>query len=158
MNIDQIDLVARREIEARIAGPLLTAFMNEFDKRKTLEAARIVVSNLAREHGIKLASEFGGNSLADFALIISLWSKNGALRFDILEKSETRLSMNVTRCRYAEMYDSLGIRELGIVMSCSRDFALAGGFNPKIKLVRTRTIMESADYCDFRFTYPKTEK
>jgi hypothetical protein len=35
-----------------------------------------------------------------------------------------------------------------------RDFALVEGFNPKINLTRTQTIMEGADYCDFRFTMP----
>jgi hypothetical protein len=29
------------------------------------------------------------------------------------------------------------------------------GFNPKIKLERTQTIMEGADHCDFRYTLEK---
>ena len=37
------------------------------------------------------------------------------------------------------------------LLGCDRDFALMIGFNPKIKFTRTQTIMERADYCDFRF-------
>jgi hypothetical protein len=29
------------------------------------------------------------------------------------------------------------------------------GFNPKIKLERTQTIMEGSDHCDFRYTLEK---
>ena len=61
------------------------------------------------------------------------------------------LSFNVTRCRYAEMYRSLGIAEVGALLSCNRDFSLVEGFNPDIALTRTQTIMQGASHCDFRF-------
>jgi hypothetical protein len=63
--------------------------------------------------------------------------------------------MNTTRCRYAEMYRELGMPKLGFTLSCARDFALVEGFNPRIELRRTQTIMEGADHCDFRFTLQK---
>ena len=69
----------------------------------------------------------------------------------MLEESDEMLSFNVTRCRYAELYESLGFREFGTSFSCARDFALIEGFNPDIALERTRTIMEGADHCDFRY-------
>ena len=56
-----------------------------------------------------------------------------------------------TRCRYAEMYRSLGIAEVGALLSCNRDFSLVEGFNPDIALTRTQTIMQGASHCDFRF-------
>ena len=70
---------------------------------------------------------------------------------DVLEQSEEKLSFNVTRCRYAEMYRALGIPELGALLSCNRDFSLVEGFNPDVKLTRTQTVMEGASHCDFRF-------
>ena len=48
--------------------------------------------------------------------------------------SDDLLSFNVTRCRYVELYESLGIREIGTRFSCTRDFALIEGFNPDISL------------------------
>ena len=41
--------------------------------------------------------------------------------------------------------------EMGKVLPCARDFALIEGFNPNIHLKRTQTIMEEAEYCDFRY-------
>jgi len=81
-----------------------------------------------------------------------LWSRDDALTLDLLESTPEKVSMNVTRCRYAEMYQELGMADLGFTLSCGRDFAMVEGFNPKIKLERTQTIMEGADHCDFRFT------
>jgi hypothetical protein len=69
----------------------------------------------------------------------------------MLERSEEKLSFNVTRCRYAEMYRNLGLADLGSSLSCQRDFSLVQGFNPAIKLTRTQTIMQGATHSDFRF-------
>ncbi len=156
MNTDlsEIRLLARREIEAQIAGPLINGFIKEFGKDMSLKVVREVIKSLARESGAKFAAACKGNSLDDFFnVIFPLWSQDDALRFDILEKTPGRLSMDVKRCRFAEMYRESGLIELGYELSCARDFALAEGFNSKIRLSRTQTIMEGADFCDFRFIY-----
>ena len=36
-------------------------------------------------------------------------------------------------------------------MSCCRDEPYSRGFNPDLRLTRTRTIMEGAADCDFRY-------
>ena len=43
-------------------------------------------------------------------------------------------------------------QDLGHLLSCGRDYALVQGFNPDITFKRTQTIMEGADFCDFRFS------
>jgi hypothetical protein len=54
------------------------------------------------------------------------------------------------------MYRELGLEDLGATLSCLRDFELARGFNPDIELTRTKTIMEGAAFCDFRFRRTQT--
>ena len=34
---------------------------------------------------------------------------------------------------------------------CNRDFAMVEGFNRRVGLTRSQTIMEGAAHCDFRF-------
>jgi hypothetical protein len=46
----------------------------------------------------------------------------------------------------------LGIPELGAILSCNRDAALIGGFNPDVSFTRTQTIMGGASHCDFVYT------
>jgi hypothetical protein len=93
-----------------------------------------------------------------FAKTLGRWQENGALEIEILEQSPERLSFNVTRCRYAEMYRALGLSDLGASLSCERDGALVEGFNPDITLTRTQTIMEGASCCDFRFQVRESAK
>jgi hypothetical protein len=146
-----LPLIDQREIEARIVGPLVRAFAAEIGEKRTLEIVRGVIRDLARERGNELAKALGDQTLESFASDLGRWQENGALEIEVLEQSPTRLSFNVTRCRYAEMYKALGMADVGDSLSCQRDFALVQGFNPDIELTRTQTIMEGAACCDFRF-------
>ena len=146
-----LTLLQQREIEAKVVGPLIRGFAAELGPEKALEVVRKVISGLARESGTELARRLGEASLEAFAGALDLWSAGGALEIDVLERTPERLSFNVTRCKYAEMYRALGLADLGSSLSCQRDFALSEGFNPEIQLTRTQTLMEGAAYCDFRF-------
>ena len=146
-----LTLLQQREIEAKVVGPLIRGFAAELGSEKTLEIVRAVIVNLAHEAGADLARRVGEASLEAFAKGLDRWSEGGALEIDVLEESPERLSFNVTRCKYAEMYRALGLADLGGSLSCQRDFALIEGFNPDITLERTQTLMEGASHCDFRF-------
>ena len=149
-----LTLLQQREIEAKIVGPLIRGFAAEIGEEKALEVVRSVIVNLAHEAGADLAGRLGEASLEAFARGIDRWTEGGALEMEILEQSPERLSFNVTRCKYAEMYRALGLADLGGSLSCQRDFALIEGFNPGIGLERTQTLMEGATHCDFRFRVP----
>jgi hypothetical protein len=150
-DLSQVSILARREIEARILMPVLNAFIKEHGKDQTVKLVDPVIQELAREGGVQLAKALGGNTIAHFAKGLSLWTREDALRLDVMEQTEKTFAFNVTRCRYAEMYKELGVQEYGSLLSCGRDAALIVGFNPKIKFTRTQTIMSGAPYCDFRY-------
>lgn len=159
--LNEIGVLKRREIEARILAPVINAFAAEFGHDRVIEIAKRVIVQLAREQGKALAEQVGGNSLERFAKGKANWVKGDALAIEILQAGDTAYDFNVTRCRYAEMYRALGIPELGAVLSCGRDFALGEGFNPDLELTRTQTIMEGAPCCDFRYrvrSTPRPEK
>ena len=149
--MNELGVLARREIEARILAPFIEALAEEFDRTRILEILRKTIVRVAQIQGQQLASQMGGDSLDHLAQSLENWKKGDALQIEVLEQNEVRFSFNVTRCRYAEMYRDLGIPELGALLSCNRDFALIQGFNQQIDLERTQTIMEGAPFCDFRF-------
>ena len=154
-DLSKIGILTRREIEARIAGPLIKAFIKETGEERGLEIVEEVIVSLAKESGEMLRTFVGGDSLEDFAKGMPLWSQDDAVMYDLVEITPEKIAMNVTRCRYAEMYKELGMADQGFTLSCARDFAMVEGFNPEIKLERTQTLMEGADHCDFRFTHKK---
>jgi len=151
-NISSVPLILRREIEALIAAPLIKAFMGEFGREKALNVTEKVIKSLARQMGEFLKTVSGGDSLEHLEKALSLFGQGGAQEFELLETSPKKVALNITRCRYAEMYREHDLQEFGFLLSCGRDFALMEGFNPKIRFTRTQTIMEGAPFCDFRFT------
>jgi len=151
----QMDVLDRRKVEAMILGPMLRAFQKEIGIEKTNEIARTVITDLAREQGAQFASGIGSNGLEDYASNKDAWCRHGALEVEIIESDDSKYSFDVTRCRYAEMYNELGFGDLGGIFSCTRDFEFATGFNSKVKLERTHTIMQGASHCDFRYTLEK---
>lgn len=154
-HLNAIGVLARREIEARIIGPLLEALGAEFGPERVLEIVRQVIVGIAREQGAQLAGSMGGNSLSHFADSMDAWKKGDAMDIEVLEQTDKKFLFNVKRCGYADLYQDLGMPELGSILSCSRDHALIEGFNPDVKLTRTQTILQGAPICDFRYVIRK---
>lgn len=150
----RIGVLARREVEARILKPVIEALAGEFGRDRVLAVLKESIVHLARTQGAELQQLMGGDGTTHFMESLRFWTKDNALEIELLERDERRLSFNVTRCRYAELYQTLGLSEMGATLSCNRDFALIEGFNPGAALTRTQTIMEGAAHCDFRYTFP----
>ena len=58
----------------------------------------------------------------------------------------------------AEMYRAMGLGEIGHLLSCQRDGTFCEGYDPRIKLQRTQTIMQGASHCDFDYTFEEDSK
>ncbi len=154
--LNDVGVLKRREIEARIVAPLLERLGQEFGHERVFELAREVVVDVAESQGSELAGHIGGNGLAHFARSMDNWTKGGALEIEVVEQTDEVFAFNVNRCRYAEMYRELGLAELGAALSCNRDGTMVQGFNPRIEFARTQTIMGGADHCDFVYRLPET--
>ncbi len=158
---EQVGVLMRREIEARILKPFVAALGERFGRGDVQEVLAEVVKAAARESGAAMGTqadgdpskrELTGRDLLAFAEAWEPWFRGGALEIDELERTPDTWSFNVTRCHYAELYRSLGMAELGATLSCNRDAALIEGFGPEVKFERTQTLMEGANHCDFRYS------
>jgi hypothetical protein len=49
----------------------------------------------------------------------------------------------------------MGLGEIGHLLSCQRDGTFCEGYDDRIKLKRTQTIMQGASHCDFDYTFQK---
>ena len=148
----KIGVLARREIEARILIPFLEELYKKFGKTKILKVLEQTIKDIAKNQGKNLSNEYGNNVDA-FLQTLEYWMQDDALEIDIIKKSESKLYFNVIRCKYAEMYNDLGISDLGTVLSCNRDASLIKGFNSKATLDRKETIMNGDKCCTFRYKF-----
>ena len=147
-----ISMLERREIQAPLAACIIRGFSTVLGDKKALEIAAWAIAGDAEAAGKKAAQTFDGNTLRELGRVVrELWAADGALTVHFLEETGRRLRFDVVRCRYAELYDRLGVRDLGMCLSCSRDEPFLRGFNPRIRMTRTQTVMEGAEACDFVF-------
>jgi len=149
-----VPMIQQRRIEAAILKHVYDILKESHGE----QVARETVANAVRKSSVEQAQDYarkveGRTSMKTFIERGSLWRVGGALEVEVLEQSDTTYSFNVTRCRYSEMYREMGLGEIGHLLSCMRDGTFCEGYDPKLKLTRTQTIMQGASHCDFRYTY-----
>jgi hypothetical protein len=148
----EISQLQRREIQASIAGCLIRGYAAVMGDDQAVKIATAAIQSDAAKAGETIAAKLGGNTMKDLGVVVKeIWAEGNAITIQMLEETDQALCFNVTRCRYAEFYQKEGMLDLGYCLSCSRDEAFARGFNPRIRLTRTQTIMQGSPVCDFRF-------
>jgi L-2-amino-thiazoline-4-carboxylic acid hydrolase len=140
----------RRKIEAGVLIPMIKAFQQAMGVDKANEVARSVVRELAKQDGERWAEQHG-RGLDGMDKVSRVWAGGGSLEIEPVRRTDTALEFNVTRCKYAEHFQALGLPELGYLIHCNRDFAMLDGFSDRLDLERTQTVMQGASHCDFRF-------
>lgn len=151
----ELTLLERRRLEAGVLVPVIRAMQAEFGEERVNEVVGSTIRELARQQGEatraagaidsmeKLAARFQNGVLREGSLIV-----------DVVENDEVRFGFNVTRCKFMEMYEEMGARDLGFLLSCNRDFAMFEGMAPEMEFSRTQTRMQGASHCDFRYKAP----
>ena len=147
-----LPIIERRRIEAELLKEVYETLVERHGK----DEARRIIPEPVRRSSMTQAAQFaaqapGGTSLQSFIDIQSNWTAENALEIQEIHRDENHFDFNVTRCRYAEMYREMGLEGLGAVLSCNRDGAFCEGYDPRLKLTRTQTLMGGASHCDFRY-------
>jgi hypothetical protein len=149
-------MLEKRRIEAAILKHVYDTLKASHGPEVAKKAIAEAVRKSAMEQAAEMAARVGGNtSLQTFIDRQEMWTRGGALERDIIEQNDTRYRFNVTRCKYAEMYRDMGLGEIGHLLSCQRDGTFCEGYDDRIKLKRTQTIMQGATHCDFDYTFEK---
>jgi hypothetical protein len=141
----------RRKIEGRVLIPFIEACRERFGEAATRDLVVTTIRRLARKDGEQWAQRFGDGLAALQRVAEDVWAAGGSMDIDMIQQTEDRLDFNVTRCGYAAFYQELGLADIGALVHCSRDHAMAAAFDSSVELVRTGTIMEGNPCCDFRF-------
>jgi hypothetical protein len=161
MSAADMGILARRRIEAEIIKPIYDIMKREFGQEKAASIIGEAVSNAAVQAGKDFAArEPEGADIRSFARLQDLWTQDDALKVEVLRADDEGFDYDVKRCRYAEMYHEMGLGEIGHLLSCNRDAGFIVGYDDRVKLTRTTTIMSGAKKCDFRYAVvdPKEKK
>ena len=147
----ELNRIEKRAIEALAIAPIIKAVAQRIGWDEALAILQEANQQEAFQRGKSTAEEMKGNGIEELVNDVAGWGRGGILEMDVLEQTPTTYFFNVTRCPFYDKYKELGLEAFGVGFSCCRDEPFARGFNPKLRLERTKTIMEGSEYCDFRY-------
>jgi L-2-amino-thiazoline-4-carboxylic acid hydrolase len=151
----ELPTLTKRKLQAQVIGPIYAEMVAELGEERASAILDSAIKKAAIAEGQSFAAKAPGGvtSMADFIKLYDNWTADGALEIDVLQADNTTFNFNVTRCKYAETYQEMGLGKIGHLMSCNRDGTFCEGYDPKIKLEREQTIMAGASCCTFRYKY-----
>lgn len=141
----------------RYQARMYRALAKEFGEERFMEVLR----RLASEDGLRAGQEDGRRAPCnDFAAYVAemkgrSYFSNHVLTFEIVEETPTTFEIEVTECLWAKPFREIGAADIGHALICHPDYALCQGFNPRITMQRTRTLMQGDDCCDHRWVWEK---
>ncbi len=130
---------------------------DQIGKDKFIEMLKKASSEAGAE-GVKQSLSRLPNN--DFATFVSLFTNNpqfqNTLTFDVVEQSDNVFELKVTECLWAKTVRGLSqpnAAEIGYASICFPDYAVAKAFNPKLKMVRDKTLMQGHSCCNHRYIF-----
>jgi hypothetical protein len=143
-------VVLAREMEKAIGTEKAHAIIRDafFNDMTDMVKTELVLSPV-NEFADFVRLEKEENEQPNFRNIVELTYPHG---------SETELSLNVSRCLFAEVFKELDAVELGYLMVCNPDHAYAQTSHPRIKLRRSMTLMEGHECCDHTWYWDADEE
>lgn len=72
---------------------------------------------------------------------------------EIVEDSEKAFEIRITACVEEIVFRDANAQDLGYACVCHADYGLPEGINPKLKLIRTKTLMQGHDCCNHRYVW-----
>lgn len=149
-NRPDVSFVDRVKIQAEVLVPLIKELEIELGKERAHALVRRSVGEFFRDMASKLTAELG--SLGAMQTIAAVSVGGDACDVEVREMTALNMAVDITGCRYAKFFQQIGEPELGFLLACSADFPMAEGI-PGVELERTQTIMQGADFCDFRYRF-----
>ena len=133
--------------------PIWRGLEGEIGREKLHEMMKRVIDQTAKQEMAEFAKKAGKNDMAtftqDFRKPDSIY--RNVLTFQVIEDTPRAFEAKVTECLWAKTYRDFNAGDLGYILSCYADFASAEGFNPKMRMIRTKTLMQGDDCCNHRY-------
>lgn len=133
--------------------PLLKTLANDIGKEKFIEMLKKAASEVGIEQTKKYAQKLAVKNPSTF---VAPLKDPGALvkhvlTCEVVEDTEKAAEMKVTECLWAKTFREAEAADIGYATICHGDYAAAAAFNPKMKMIRTKTLMQGHDCCNHRY-------
>lgn len=75
------------------------------------------------------------------------------MTYDIIENTEKACEVKVTECLTYVIFREANAQEIGYAGVCYADYGFPKGLNPKIEMIRDKTLMQGHDCCNHRYIW-----
>lgn len=135
--------------------PVLKDLAKELGEEQVYEILKRIVYESALKGGQTTAGDLPCNDFEAFKLLMKesspFWEH--VFSMEIVEDTPETIEVKVSECLWAKTFREMGAEDLGYLLVCYRDYADCKGFNPKITMVRSKTLMQGDEYCNHRFLW-----
>ena len=133
--------------------PLLEGLRDQLEVADFVEAVKAALATHWAQQGQALAESIPNNNIAGWAGADDDPSApiHERVTYEVIEKTDNVYEIKVTECLMAEVFREADAADIGYAVICSGDEATCQGFNPKIKLTRTKTLMQGDECCNHRW-------
>lgn len=135
--------------------PLMHNLAVEFGPDHFAEALKRAVYESAFKSGQDTARQLECNDFAAYTALMRERSEfaRHVLTLEIVEDTPRVMELRIAECPWAKTFREMGAADLGYLLICHRDYADCQGFNPRIALERSKTLMQGDEYCNHRFVW-----
>ncbi len=133
---------------------LSKVLFEELGKGKTIDIFKIAADKRGSEMGKRMAKRLSDNSFKTFKGIFKDEKRwKNSMTHSIIEDTDKVFEMKVTECIWADVFKAKNAGETGFAMICFSDYITAASFNPEMKMVRDKTLMQGHNCCNHRYLY-----
>ncbi len=96
------------------------------------------------------------NNFQTFVSIFRPPNFENSLTHEIVQDTETIFELKVTECIYVAIFEKADLAgKIGNAAVCNMDYYWPSSFNPKIRMERSKTLMQGDDHCNHQYICSK---
>ena len=130
---------------------LAKAMEKEMGKDKLIEFLKKTTTEKWIKRGQEHANNSPDNSFKTYVNTFRPPRYRAQLTHEVVVDTDTVFELKVKECLTSWAFRRADAADIGYAYICFGDYAWAESFNPKIKMVRDKTLMQGHDYCNHRY-------
>jgi len=137
--------------------PVLQSLGEELQRDDYIQLLINASCRAMRQVAQEAAHGASGSDFASFkACMLKNWSSYMAdhiLTYEVVENSDEALELRVTECLRAQHFRAHGAAHIGFATLVEPDFTWTRGFNPRVRMIRTKCLMLRDECCNHRWVW-----
>ena len=151
----RLPLLDKTRIQAQVLVPVLQALRAELGKERADALVRQALRDWSKQLFAAVGDSVEGSPRRKWAAMQTALTEvtEREVTYEMRRHDQEALEFDVTQCRFAEFFRTLGEPELGALLVCATDFDIVAGGGNEVSLRREQTLMQGAPSCTFRYTF-----